>query len=128
MRHLLRLEVLDQRGGLRDPAGLGVDHHHRRVGGDQRELRLLEEIDEAGRVDQGQVDRAARSVRETDADRLQVADRLGLAVGGGGPVADGAAARDRPAMREQRFDQRRLARVVRADDGDFLRRAMSSIG
>ena len=46
-------------------------------------------------------------------------DRFGLAIGGRRPVADGPPPRDRPAVCEQRFDQRRLARMVRSGDGDI---------
>ena len=116
MRHAPRFEEVDQCARLRNAARIGVDHDDRGVGREQRDLRLFEKVDEAGCVDQDQIDLAARRVREPDARRLCVADALRFEVGGGGAVGDRAAARDGPAMVEDGFRQGRLARVVQADD------------
>jgi hypothetical protein len=113
MRHFAHLHEIHDRRGLGDPVGFSLDDDDPGVDGRERGLGLLEEIDEAGCVDEVEIDGAARRVREAAADRLQMLDRFGLAVGDRRPVANRSSPRNRAAVREQCFDQRRLTRMVR---------------
>ena len=118
MRHFPHLQKLDDGRRLGDPLRLSVDDDHRRIGRAEHGLRLFEEVDEARRVDQVHLDLAAGRVGETDADRLKVADRFGLAVGGRGPVTDRTSTRNRAAVRQHCLDERGLSAMMRSDDGD----------
>jgi hypothetical protein len=118
VRKFPHLEVFDQCRRLRDAARLTVHDDDGRICGEQRELRLLEEVDEARGVDDIDVDLTKTGVREATAHALHVFDGLGLAIGNRRALLHGAAARDRAAACEQRFDQSGLAGMVRADEGD----------
>jgi hypothetical protein len=52
VRRLRRFEVFDDRARLGDAPRIGVDHDDGRVRGHQSQLRLLEEIHEARRIDE----------------------------------------------------------------------------
>lgn len=116
MRKLL--EEIDQAARLRHARRIRVDDDDGGVGSEHGDLRLFQKIDEAWRIDQGQIDVAVARVGESDARRLGVVDALGLVVGGRRPVGHRTAARDRTAVREDGLDERGLARVVLADHGD----------
>ena len=72
-----------------------------------------------GAVDDRDVDVVGGRVREADGGRLDVRDVFGLVIGDGRSVGDRAAPADRAGVREHRFDQRRLAGVMRADECDI---------
>ena len=118
MRHVPLVEEFDQLSRLADARRDRVDDHDRGVGSDERELGFLEEVDEAGTIDQTEVDVRGRSVREADTGRLSAVDALRFVVRRRRAVGDRAPPRDRAGAGEERFDQRRLARMVRADDGN----------
>jgi len=116
VRHVLRIEELDERARLAHAVRIGVDHDDRRIGRHERELHFLEEFDEAGAIDQRKIDVRRRCVRETDAGRLPAIDTFRLVIGRGSTVRNGTAPRNRAAPGEQSFNQGRLARMMRTDD------------
>jgi len=96
-------------------SGLGYD---RSIGRQHRYLRLLEEIDEAGTINDIEFNVAARCICETYARRLQMLDAFGFKIGRRRAVCDGAAPGDRSACCEHCLDQRGLSGMMRADDCD----------
>src|SRR5579872_5743615 len=123
VRHLARLDVVDERARLVYARGIGIQYDDRRVAAGQRDLGLFEKVDEARRVHDGQIDRfaaaPARGVRESYGRRLRVIDAFGFEVRRGRAVDRRPFARDRAAMRENGFGERRFAGVVGTGDTDI---------
>ena len=119
VRHVRRFEMVDDRLRLDDAPGIGFDDDDRGVDARQRLLRLFEEVDEARRIDDGDVDAVCRRVRESDGRRLQMRCVFGLVIGNGRAVGDRTASSDRSGVGKDRLDERRLARVMRSDESDI---------
>ncbi len=104
---------------LHDAARVCFHHDDCRIHARERLLRLFEEIDETGRVDDGDVDPLVGRMSESDRRRLQVPDVLGLVIGDGRSVGDGTAPSNCARVRQDGFDKRRFAAVMGADESDI---------
>ena len=119
MRHAAAFEVVEERLRLHDARRIGFDDDDGGVDAADRRFRLAEEIDESGAIDDREVDVVGGCVRETDGRRLHVRDIFGLVIGHRRAIGDRAAAPDRAHVREHRFHQRGLARVMGTDEGNI---------
>jgi hypothetical protein len=118
VRHPAGIEIFDERPGLAHTIGIGVDHHDGGIGCDKRELDFLEKFDEAGAIDEGQVDVRGGRVGKSDAGRLAAIDAFGLVIGRARTVGHRTSPWDGSAAGEESFNQGRLARMMRTDDSD----------
>ena len=119
VRHVRRFEIVDDGLRLDDAPRIGFDDDDGRVHSRQCLLRLFEEVDEARRIDDGDLDAVCRRVRESHGRRLQMRGVLGFVIGNGCAVGDRTAPSDGSGMGKNRLDERRLARVVRSDESDI---------
>ncbi len=115
---LWRREEVQQRADRDRALDLGLAHHDDDVGDQHRLLRLVQQLDRAGAIeDRPRVAEEGR-VGDVDLGRHAAGPRLGGVIADRIAVAHAAAPAGRAAGEQQRFEQCRLARQIRADQGD----------
>ena len=111
--------MVDDRLRLHDAARVRFDHDDCRIHARERLLRLFEEIDETGRVYDGDVDPLGRTYERIRPSSIAGARCPRLVIGDGRSVGDGTAPSDRARVRQDGFDKRRFAAVMGADESDI---------
>ncbi len=119
MGDLVVIEELQGRGGHQGARRVGIAHHHGDVGGHEGMDRLLAELDGAGAVDEGPglTLVAARGDAGLDAHLAGLGFHGGIA--DGGPLLDGALARQCARHEEKALHQGGLSGEVGAHDGRY---------
>ncbi len=118
VRDVVAGEKAQQRADRDRALDLGLAHHDDDVGDQHRLLRLIEQLDRAGAIEDRPGVAEKGRVGDVDLGRHAAGARLGGVIADRIAVAHAAAAGGRAAGEEQRFEQRRLARQIGADQGD----------
>ena len=116
MRDLVVVEELEERPQRQHPVGIRLADDDRDISGQERALRLEDEVDRTGAVEERPAVAEILGGCGVDLGRHLPRPRLGRGVADEIALLDRAAPAGHPAGEEQGLEQRRLAREIGADE------------
>ena len=124
VRDRVRVEELEQRRHGDQPLEDGLDHHQRGVAAERGAVGVLDELDRARAVENGEVEAMGGEAGHADLGAHLPGPRLGAGVADRGAVGHAALAPDGAGHEQHALEQGGLAGTAGPDQGDIPRRRL----